>query len=89
MDEGLTAVHLVIGSAENDFEVIKQCLVKLIESGFGIDEKSGATDDESGYTPLYSAIEKNNQKLVDFHSDFQGRRQCHVRRISIAASRHR
>ena len=68
---GLTAVHLVIESVEIDFEVIKQCLVKLIESGFGIDGKSGATDGESGYTPLYSAIKKNNQLLVDFILTFK------------------
>ena len=68
---GLNAVHLVIESAENDFEVIKQCLVKLIESGFDIDRKSGAADDESGYTSLYSAIKKNNQLLVDFILTFK------------------
>ena len=42
----LNVIHLVIESPENDFEVIKHCLVKLIESGFNIDGKSGAAEEE-------------------------------------------
>ena len=66
---GLTEAHLVVESPEKDFEVIKRCLEKLIDSGFDIDGKAGGdgTEQASGYTPLYSAaIIKNNQQLVDY-----------------------
>ena len=66
---GLTEAHLVVESPETDFEVIKRCLEKLIDSGFDIDGKAGGddTDLEAGYTPLYSAaIIKNNRQLVDY-----------------------
>ena len=66
---GLTEAHLVVENSETDFEVIKRCLEKLIDSGFDIDGKAGGdgTEQAAGYTPLYSsAVIKNNQQLVDY-----------------------